>query len=1003
MSFLLNSRDLEDQKISDLLMKNTLNNEAPTTFKKKTRIDNGEIKKLIDRSKKKKCTICPFNFSLSSSVQSTINTLNSISQRENSKLNKFLKDLSLSNSSKRNDIGKNIHTTRLTKPKSDDMKFLYKIFYNYKAESTIKMTSLNLIKETNEDENKKEIKYDKKILRNYVIKIQTEFNEGGDVLIVKRNKNIPFLIDYYIMRKLEDLIARYSLIIFLYLKMKNYIEAKKLFLLMIQENMHYFNYIEDKIVYTFTTKDKNNKTQSKENYRMIQQLLKIYSFIIRYSQLFNTINKRNKFMGKYFRLMNLNYHYLLNLANIHGFNYEIKHQLIYWYSFYLSYVNYFSILNYFSCNIPITINNIILSLYKNLEERLLNNLENRQYIETIYNQGLLLYINDQKDEALFNLKQAEEKMKLMEIRNKKYKKEQVQPNRKVSNNSLKNVTYFDVKEKKKKLSYKSKMPINLWKKIKINEQNGYLSEKAVNLMKSMRTVRSGYSNYLYDEIEIISKNFSKSDVKLSDISLLIEYGIEIGKLNNKDIGDINTALFTLFKKSESNLNNGPRKSQIIYSRSKNHQDFQFPQYLTDPLFFKIELLINEIEINKKNIKEAFDYTLKLIFLLILLKFAKTNDSQLEYIKIQNIIIKYLNLIDDLCEEKFLESNINSNDSFINSNGQLNLNLNSNNEIYNFQEIKKNTNEETLIKEFEKFFIFLSCLSVYQIKVLNETQPPTKKRNDLPIFFSTQFKDCLSTFQRLQLDELQTMVLSRFTILKNPNRWIIPSNLNNNILNCINTKNSVQSKPTLNFMTNMKGLKIYSLKKHKIEYNNYKRILLSKKITPKIKEFLNKNIHQVLKILKNSSEEEIKYLVTNPLLLVHPIKRYKKKFGKNFKINHYNESMIIFDNIDNGTSIMSAPLLDIRKSTKPITERIDINTRLSNADIIVNRLKFSNGKKGSTYSHRRRNKSTGNFMIKPNIIDEINQCSFINDPKGTKDYNDSFEDYKLTIESPFNNS
>lgn len=303
MSFLLNSRDLEDQKISDLLMKNTLNNEAPTTFKKKTRIDNGEIKKLIDRSKKKKCTICPFNFSLSSSVQSTINTLNSISQRENSKLNKFLKDLSLSNSSKRNDIGKNIHTTRLTKPKSDDMKFLYKIFYNYKAESTIKMTSLNLIKETNEDENKKEIKYDKKILRNYVIKIQTEFNEGGDVLIVKRNKNIPFLIDYYIMRKLEDLIARYSLIIFLYLKMKNYIEAKKLFLLMIQENMHYFNYIEDKIVYTFTTKDKNNKTQSKENYRMIQQLLKIYSFIIRYSQLFNTINKRNKFMGKYFRLI----------------------------------------------------------------------------------------------------------------------------------------------------------------------------------------------------------------------------------------------------------------------------------------------------------------------------------------------------------------------------------------------------------------------------------------------------------------------------------------------------------------------------------------------------------------------------------------------------------------------------------------------------------------------------------------------------------------------------
>ena len=32
---------------------------------------------------------------------------------------------------------------------------------------------------------------------------------------------------------------------------------------------------------------------------------------------------------------------------------------------------------------------------------------------------------------------------------------------------------------------------------------------------------------------------------------------------------------------------------------------------------------------------------------------------------------------------------------------------------------------------------------YQISILNNTQPENKKGNDLPLLFSTQFKDCLS--------------------------------------------------------------------------------------------------------------------------------------------------------------------------------------------------------------------------------------------------------------------
>ena len=53
----------------------------------------------------------------------------------------------------------------------------------------------------------------------------------------------------------------------------------------------------------------------------------------------------------------------------------------------------------------------------------------------------------------------------------------------------------------------------------------------------------------------------------------------------------------------------------------------------------------------------------------------------------------------------------------------------------------------MLKDLEKFFMFLCTLSLFQINVLNETQPDSWKRYDLPILFSSQFKDCLSKNQR----------------------------------------------------------------------------------------------------------------------------------------------------------------------------------------------------------------------------------------------------------------
>ena len=81
------------------------------------------------------------------------------------------------------------------------------------------------------------------------------------------------------------------------------------------------------------------------------------------------------------------------------------------------------------------------------------------------------------------------------------------------------------------------------------------------------------------------------------------------------------------------------------------------------------------------------------------------------------------------------------------------------------------------KEMEKFFIFICSLSIYQIKILNESQPePSQKRNDLPIIFNNQFQDCLTNAQRMSLSVLETMSLTRYIILKDTNKDICPENL-----------------------------------------------------------------------------------------------------------------------------------------------------------------------------------------------------------------------------------
>ena len=63
-----------------------------------------------------------------------------------------------------------------------------------------------------------------------------------------QNKTSVNILDSYQLQKLEDLIARYSLIIFIFLRSGKINEAKEIFLVMLKENMNNINNVK-KIIF----------------------------------------------------------------------------------------------------------------------------------------------------------------------------------------------------------------------------------------------------------------------------------------------------------------------------------------------------------------------------------------------------------------------------------------------------------------------------------------------------------------------------------------------------------------------------------------------------------------------------------------------------------------------------------------------------------------------------------------------------------------------------------
>ena len=478
-------------------------------------------------------------------------------------------------------------------------------------------------------------------------------------------------------------------------------------------------------------------------------------------------------------------------------------------------------------------------------------------------------------------------------------------------------------------------------------------------------------NNLFDplhqpQINILNNNFRKKTVKIEDIKKFFISDVKTA-LNKKNricsITERDIKNKQKFQKNfgVSNKNIINSSTQSIVDLRTSHINFRslfkinklnLPKYMTNSLLIETELLMCEIYLDSKNIQNAYEHFKNSVLILFI---SKENDSENDIKSIRDFrkklstIFVYLNEINKYIDEKnkkntfqILKNPIKSTKTHLSlskkntfkekksdiKKSSLCLEKNRYLESIEFKMNKKddsdngNKGEEyynklvnkKMAKEIEKLFLFLNTLSIYQIKLLNDTQPKREIRNDLPILFNAQFKDSLTKGQRTSLNNLLTMSITRNMILQNPDKLILPTNLKFSILN-YKTKELRRENNDIN-----KLIKTNKNENHKvydkvisfantIEYTYFKKIIFNKKIGLTLQQFLLNNYSLVMKILRKLKKNEIEDIINNPDILVSPINNYKKR-----------QSKIMNNNLlDNSNNDYLLKIKDINELKKIITK------------------------------------------------------------------------------------
>ena len=837
--------------------------------------------------------------------------------------------------------------------------------------------------------------------RNYIYFLQKTFNKKYGIYLkhiittIEQNYNSDHDNDRYSkeINQLENLIARYSIIIFFLVKKKQMDMVKNIFLLMIKENIIYIDFFEKNIFLKFFKIENNTKLIDSEYPKALLTLIKIYSIILKYSFLFYMTKNRDIFLSRYLALQKLNYKIFILKSEVRGPSIVTDIAVKYLYANCLFNSCYYSIKFYSPMIIPIKLSELIFKIYEGMNEVIFEKKEKSLLLKTSFNYALFVYLNGNNELALAQLELIKNKLlAYYEYNNSDDEEEEdneeseednlifnIRKNNRNTINNYKNFNNIGIlnnngiinnnngilkngnnlfpkieKKKKPSVTFQQKILVKRQETMKKLERKRALSRskntidkiKEILFNKINKNDTQNYNNIsrvLFDPLhqanlnkynnQARKKTITIEDIKklfISDVKTILNKRNRKCSITERDIKNKQKFQHNYGVLSKNTFNNN--SSQSIVDLRSSHINFSLfklnklnlPKYMTDSLLIETELLMCEIGLDSKNFNDAYEHFKKSILILLIIK-QKTDQNDAKALrnfrKKLRIISEYLKEINKYIEEKnitntfqIIDNPIKTSRTFKSLSNKnifkakkvnlqkasvrigkkhlacidININKKDDEQDKKGDEYYNKLLNKKLEEEIEKFFIFLNSLSVYQIKLLNDTQPKREIRNDLPILFNGQFKDCLTTSQRNALRNLHTMSISRNMILNNPDKLILPTNLKFSALT-FNKPNNEDWKNRNKLMKSIKYQKMYDKVinlSNCIEYNYFKRIIFSKKINKELQQFLLDNYSLVMKLLKELDKNEINDIVKNPFILVDPINNYKKNRSKSLKKNWF---------------------------------------------------------------------------------------------------------------------
>ena len=717
--------------------------------------------------------------------------------------------------------------------------------------------------------------------------------KGGGFFSIKQ-EDIYWLSVFF-----KENISNYSLVFALYFQSNKTLDALKLFLLMSEQNKKVLEYLIHKEMEQLPKIANTNKIAL--FYPSITKtLLQVLSLFIKLAAKFNKSVLENYYIKQYLRIVHLMSYIVIKYVNPGKIdeinNSQLKNERKYFYSQCLFDCSIYLFNRFQPLIIPISILQHILESYSSNINYFFNEIESTLLLKINYNLSLFYYVDGFNSEAINNMNQAKERLndmnKLRSNNNNDNNtflldfNEVVSPkNNHISRNKFQRSSIRTSTHKYDKDTLE--LQSTLYLKATCDSMNAKITK---NKCKEYSTIFIGAYNILR------FKNPIELDIVREKILTEIELIMAEIELNNKN-----------FKESLNHIN-------FILNLQKN-------ETIESIIFNKEIIRLTKSKTNtSQNELDTFDKK----------SVDKNNRFILNYKKNSNNDNSLFLLTRDKSSNNLLKDNLSSSHNnntsnytpliqsikyHLTSNDKSRINhlleeieklswendknISKNKLLYQQEESKYNIDQNKVIlrskkniasKEMEKFFIFICGLSIYQLKILNDTQPPpSRRRNDLPIIFNNQFQDCLTNSQRMNLSLLETMSLSRYILLKDTNKDISLENLDYRFMmyrikekdNEDKISNKINDlKKKLNRYKRARNFKGYNLRSHTLRIKGTKNVAkkieleeensqikyLMKNSSPINKKLITSHRKNILKFLDEINTDEQKIFYKNPDLL-----------------------------------------------------------------------------------------------------------------------------------------